>query len=125
MKSLFIIGALACGCFAFAMSGVVYLHAASEMTASVHSELPREVTRFEQAQSAGAFDTAIVALNWVMPVGVLCAGLLLLISRHEPVNAGLMVLIVGVVLFATVVCLNLGGDLEACGRGDLARRLWW
>ena len=125
MKSLLVIGALVCGVFAFAMSGLVYLQAAGEMGASVQSELPREATGFEQAQSVGTFDSAILALNWVMPLGAVCAGLLLLISRHEPVNAGLMVLIIGVALFAALVCLNLGGELEACGRGDLARRLWW
>ena len=125
MKTLFTFGALASGCYAFAISGVVYLHAASEMQASMPSELPREITRVEQAQSAGAFDAAIVAINWVLPAGGLCVGLLLLISRHQQVNSGLLVLVIGVMLFAIVVSLNLGGELEACGRGDLARQLWW
>ena len=74
---------------------------------------------------SGAFDATIVALNWVLPADGLCVGILLRIGRHQQVNSGVLVSVIGVMLFAIVVCWNLDGELGACGRGGLTRQLWW
>ena len=124
-KNLVFLIALICGAYSLVMSGFVLLDKVGDLQEGVHSELQRDAlpTAFEQGINTS--DEVIFALNFALPVGVVCLGLLIYLKRTNSVSMGLILLAAGVMTIASMVTWKAGQQLEEKGAAQMARDVWW